>query len=119
MKLIIAGSRDIKDPLAVIERAIAHFGITGVTTVVSGAARGIDQAGEDWARKNGLSIVLFPAQWQTHGKAAGPIRNRKMAEHATALLAIWDGSSRGTKSMIEIATELGLKVWVYRVEAVE
>jgi hypothetical protein len=57
---------------------------------------------------------VFPADWKTHGKAAGPIRNRQMAKNAEALIALWDGNSRGTKNMIETATKLGLKVYVKR-----
>ncbi len=41
----------------------------------------------------------FPPDWEKHGKAAGPIRNKEMAEYADALLLIWDGKSRGSASM--------------------
>jgi hypothetical protein len=53
--------------------------------------------------------------WESFGKAAGPIRNEEMADNAEALLAIWDGSSRGTISMIELARKKGLRVFVYNV----
>lgn len=56
----------------------------------------------------------FPADWNAHGKAAGPIRNQQMAQEADVLIAFWDGKSRGTKDMIEKATRAGLDMHVYR-----
>ena len=72
-----------------------------VTEIVSGAARGVDTLGEMYAEKYGISLKRFPADWNTHKRAAGPIRNAQMAEYGDCLLAFWDGSSKGTKNMIE------------------
>ena len=58
--------------------------------------------------------LLHPADWNRLGRAAGPIRNEEMAEVSDALIAFWDGKSRGTKSMIEIARRKGLQVAVVR-----
>ena len=63
-------------------------------------------------KEKGYQIKRFPADWGKYGKKAGIIRNRAMAEYADALLAYWDGKSSGTRNMIEIARELGLKVGV-------
>jgi hypothetical protein len=80
---------------------------------VSGGAAGVDRHGELWARRHGYRVRVFPADWKAHGKAAGPIRNRQMAEYATHLVAIWDGESRGTASMIREAHRRGLGVHVH------
>jgi hypothetical protein len=61
----------------------------------------VDQIGEDWAREHNIPVKQFLAQWNIHGKSAGPIRNKEMAEYADALIAFWDGQSKGTKNMIE------------------
>lgn len=114
MKTIIAGSRNITDP-AIVEDAIRKSGID-VTEVVSGACRGVDLIGEDWAVCHGLPVQRFPAHWQAHGRAAGPIRNAQMAEYAEALIAVWDGVSRGTKNMIREARKHGLKVYIHSVK---
>lgn len=111
MKVIIAGGRDITDPALVFE-AIRASGFE-IGEVVSGGAKGVDSIGEDWAIANGRPIKWFHADWTKHGRAAGPIRNRQMAEYADALIAVWDGKSRGTKNMIEEATRRGLKVYVH------
>lgn len=82
--------------------------------VISGHASGADALGERYAQKRGLQLETFPAYWKVLGKAAGPIRNAKLAEVADALIAFWDGKSRGTKNMIDTATKRGLKVAVFR-----
>lgn len=112
MRVIIAGGRDFNDYdllLDAIEEA--QFNIE---TVVSGGARGADYLGEQFASDMNLKLNVYNADWEKHGRAAGPIRNRKMAENADGLIAMWDGESRGTKNMIETATKLGLRVYVKR-----
>jgi hypothetical protein len=113
MKTIIAGGRNFHD-YEVVREAINESQIP-ISTVVSGGASGVDTLGERYAEEMNLPLNVYIPDWETHGRAAGPIRNRKMAENAEALIAIWDGQSRGTKNMIETATKLGLLVYVKRV----
>lgn len=64
------------------------------------------------------NFLFFPAKWDTYGKAAGMIRNKEMADYAikdsekAILFAFWDGESRGTKGMIDIAKRCGMEVVV-------
>lgn len=82
--------------------------------IISGHAAGADTLGEHFAGERGLRCDVHPAAWEKYGKAAGYIRNREMAEQADALIAFWDGSSRGTAHMINLAKSKGLKVAVVR-----
>lgn len=110
MKVIIAGSRTIKDA-RLVEDAIRRSGFR-ITEVVSGKEpNGVDKLGEDWADINGIPVKPFPADWDNLGNAAGPIRNGKMAKYADALVCVWDGVSRGSRSMIRLARKAGLKVF--------
>lgn len=109
-KTIIAGSRCISDYNLIIE-AINSSGIF-IDEIVSGGAVGVDQLGEKYAKSNGIDLVIFPANWLGRGKSAGHFRNRKMGDYADALIAIWDGESKGTKGMIEYMQKLGKKVFV-------
>lgn len=109
MKMIIAGGRDFKDL-----RALSRFMETlkrPPSEVVCGMARGADLTGKRWADGRRIPVKEFPARWE-QGKAAGFHRNTRMAEHADALLAFWDGISNGTSHMIEEAERLGLYVKV-------
>lgn len=82
--------------------------------VISGHAAGADTLGERYAQERGLPLDAHPADWKAHGKSAGYVRNKEMAEVADALIAFWDGVSRGTKNMINLAKSKGLKVAIVR-----
>lgn len=99
MKVIIAGSRGVNDYSLVVQ-AVERSGYN-ITEVVSGCATGIDTLGEQWARANNIPIKEMPADWNRHGRSAGPMRNRQMAEYADAAIVVWDGKSRGTRNMVE------------------
>lgn len=112
MKIIIAGSRDIVD-YKIVEDAVRESGwLDGKTEIVSGMARGVDMLAVEYAQANHLPLYRFPAYWNKYGKGAGYVRNREMANFADALVAVWDGKSRGTKMMIETANRIGLLVFV-------
>lgn len=110
MKVIIAGSRHL-DSYEEVEQSIKRSGFT-ITEVCSGGARGVDRQGEIYATKHNISLRSFPAEWNKYRTAAGPIRNRQMAEYADALIALWDGESRGTKNMILEAYSRNLRIYV-------
>ena len=113
MRVIIAGGRDVTDYSYVLDAV--NESKFDITTVVSGGASGVDSLGERYAKENKIKLEIFPADWNKHGKAAGPIRNREMANTADALIAIWDGISRGTKNMIETAQNKKLTVYIKRI----
>lgn len=124
MKVIVAGSRWLRDA-ALVEEAIrrSHF---PVSEVVCGASRkqvrdvlaGIrlpnaDILGALWAIDRGLPVKYFPPDWPRFGDNAGPIRNGEMAAYAEALVLLWDGESKGSKSMHEQGERYGLLEYVF------
>ena len=118
MKVIIAGSRSIKED-SVYGQCGTSWGVLdqlselGFSEIVSGTANGADQLGEKWAKYNSLPVIQFPADWDKHKKSAGYIRNSEMADYADCLIALWDGKSKGTQHMITTAMKKGLKVYVF------
>ena len=118
LRIIVAGSRTFNDYDLLESTLSDYLKENNNVTIISGAAKGADQLGERFARKYRYNLKYFPAQWDMYGKSAGPIRNRKMAEYAAeergVLFAFWDGKSRGTKSMIDLAKKSGLEVHVVR-----
>ena len=110
MKTIIAGSRGINDYRLVCQAIMeSKFNIT---TVLSGTANGVDKLGELWADRHSTPIERYTPDWAKNGRSAGIKRNIEMAQDADALVAIWDGKSKGTQHMIRIAKQMGLKVYV-------
>lgn len=114
MRVIIAGSRD-NTTQHDVDSAAADCP-WDVQEVVSGHARGADIYGEWWAFKNRIKCKKFLPDWDKFGKGAGFRRNEEMADYADALIAVWDGKSKGTKHMIETMEARGKPVFVYKVE---
>jgi len=113
MKLIVAGSRGFDDYQLMV-RSINSFRATHprVTDIVSGTARGADKLGERYAEEHNMNIVSMPADWNTHGRSAGYKRNEEMAKVSDACICFWDGVSRGTSHMIDLAKEYDLDLEV-------
>jgi hypothetical protein len=121
MKVIIAGGRNYIYQRGDIERLDLVKKKLGITEVVSGAcgakrlkdeARGADGLGEYWARTWLLPVKRFYADWDKHGRAAGPIRNREMARYVAesgGAVLLFPGGA-GTEDMAEAAREFGLRV---------
>jgi len=95
--------------LNIISACIESFGVAP-TEILSGRAIGVDEVGELWAMRHRVPLRLFPADWHSHGKAAGPIRNQQMSKNADALVLIWDGNSRGSTNMKQIAQAAKLAI---------
>lgn len=113
MKIIIAGSRDMKPSFAIekqIDKIISSLGSKIV--IISGTARGSDHYGEEYAYKRKYEIEKYPANWEEYGKSAGYIRNNEMALIADMAIVIWDGKSKGSKHMIEAMKKLDKRVEV-------
>lgn len=116
MKVIIAGSRDNIEYQDVLSAMGECPWSSEITEVVSGKARGVDTLGEQWAIENNISIKEFPADWKKFGRSAGIKRNEQMGDYADALVAVWDGESKGTRHMIDYSKNKGLKVFVYNLK---
>lgn len=110
MKVIIAGGRDFSDYETLSSNCDRILQNVKKVEIISGRCSGADELGERYARERGYKIKLFPAQWGTLGRKAGPIRNKQMAEYSDALIAFWDGESKGTGGMIGLAEENGLQI---------
>ena len=128
MRVIIAGSRSIipeTNNVARRNRYIARaretvfkicdgarkLAVTDFSEVVSGTCRGVDKLGETWAKLEGIKVTPFPADWKKYGSSAGPKRNEKMALYADALILIWDGKSKGSGHMKDLAEKHGLAIF--------
>lgn len=112
MKLIIAGGRDINLAIKAIGQLLKKFNLNP-TEIVCGEAAGVDLSGKNYAIEHNIVVVSFPANWKDYGRSAGPIRNKAMADYADALLAVWDGESRGTKNMIDTMRFLNKEVFIW------
>lgn len=100
--IVIAGSRNISNASDAVAGAFfrSPWGNRRLVKIISGGGGNIDMAAEQFALKMKFPFQEFPADWDKHGKAAGPIRNRQMAAAADVGIVVWDGDSRGTLNMM-------------------
>ena len=109
MKVALVGSRDIPvNPHAAAHIIRALF--PNCTEIVSGGCnQGADSQAHLVAALMGVEYKEFKADWDKHGRAAGPIRNKEIVKYSDGVVAYWDGKSRGTKSTIDFAR--ARKIW--------
>ena len=107
-KVIIAGTRTFSDYSLLKDGCNHYLKNKSEITVVCGMAKGADLLGKRYAQENNFPCTEFPANWEKYGRGAGYIRNEEMAKNADALIAFWDGKSKGTGHMINLAEKYGL-----------
>lgn len=116
MRVLICGSRTWDDPLPISWVIRALKGGSRPSVIISGGARGADTLAARSARRQGVELVEFPANWDTHGKAAGPIRNQQMLDEGRpdVVWAFTDDivNSKGTADMVRRARKAGIPVYV-------
>lgn len=111
-KLAIVGSRDYPrlDLVTHYVQQVLHPGVI----IVSGGARGVDSVAAQaaWGRRPPLLVEEYEAEWNLYGHEAGFIRNTIIVDKANAVVAYWDGESRGTLDTIQKARAAGKLAWV-------
>ena len=90
-------------------------------TIVSGGAKGADTLAEEYAAANGYECMVFKANWQQHGRAAGIFRNEEMHRYISQFEkrgcgAVGDGQSRGTYSNFELAKKYNNPLRIIRID---
>ena len=117
-KIIVAGSRNFQDEgllFNALDKIISEIDDNNIE-IVHGNCRGADLIGEKYALANDLKVIAFPAYWELFGKKAGVLRNEEMAKYASKnngiLVAFPIGESKGTRNMIKLAKQYGLKTYI-------
>lgn len=95
MKLLIVGSRSIKD------FDLSPYVPAEVDTVISGGAGGVDSLAEKYADDRRISKYIIRPRYDLYGRAAPIKRNEEMVDMADAVLIVWDGVSKGTASTLK------------------
>lgn len=111
MKVAIVGSRDFPY-LHMVRYYVSN--LPRDTVVISGGARGVDQAAVEAAKIAKLETLVFMADWTT-GRGAGYARNVLLVKHADKIVAFWDGKSKGTKHTIDLAKKAGKPIEIHQV----
>ena len=118
LKIAVVGSRSCTDEMLVFEylciicRPWEKKEDVYDVEIVSGGAKGPDSFAERFALVSRIPTKIFPPDWDTHGKAAGFIRNKQIVDYSDMVIAFWDQKSKGTKHTIDLALKAGKSVWI-------
>ena len=113
MRIVCTGSRGWTDE-ATIQRRFRALSKGRGTHIIVGEARGADEMVALEALRRGFTLSVATADWERHGKRAGPIRNRQMLDLKPDLvLAFQRGDSPGTKDTINEARRRGLPLEIH------
>jgi len=86
----------------------------GTTEIVSGGARGIDTCAREYALSHNLKLTEFLPEYEKYGRGAPLRRNLLIIDYADLVLAFWDGTSRGTKYVIENCKKQGKPLKIFK-----
>lgn len=111
MRVLVCGGRDYAHWLRVLVALDKLHATKGITCVIHGAARGADALAGRWAEERGVPCESYPADWSTHGKRAGFLRNAQMLEQGKPDGVVAFPGGRGTEDMVRQSERAGLKVW--------
>lgn len=78
--------------------------------VITGGSNGVDTIADEWAVLNYCETVVYPADWRTYGRAAGPRRNQQMLDEGRPDLVVAFPGGTGTADMVERAERAGVPV---------
>jgi predicted Rossmann fold nucleotide-binding protein DprA/Smf involved in DNA uptake len=114
VKLAIIGSRSFNN-VELFGKTLEPY-VDKISLVISGGAKGADSLAEEWAGFNGINTEIYLPDWDKHGKRAGFIRNIEIIGACDAVIAFWDGESKGTAHSIQLAKETGKPVKIVRID---
>lgn len=115
MRVAVVGSRNFPRPDLVREFIQKLAARDPQVIIVSGGAKGVDSWAAVAAQEAGLGVVVYPADWATHGKTAGFLRNTTIVENSDRCVAFWDGRSHGTQDTVSKFKKAGKPVQVVTV----
>lgn len=113
MILAISGYRYFYD-YEIFEREVLNLQAE-IDKVRVGDASGTDNLAHIFCRKHEIEIRIFKAKWNKYGKAAGPIRNRRLIKKSDHLIAFLSKHSKGTKDSIKYAKSLNIPVTIIHI----
>lgn len=110
IRVLVCGGRRYNDPLTLGSWLGGIHKQRGISMIIQGGAEGADRLARLWAQFADVPLRTFHAAWDTHGKAAGPIRNRTMIQEGKPDLVVAFPGSNGTANMVAWARQAGVEV---------
>ena len=113
MRVLVCGGRSFNDALTLGSwLGGIHKNNGPITLLIEGGASGADYMARRFAEWRGIPVKTFPADWDSHGRAAGPIRNKQMLDEGKPDLVVAFDGGIGTANMVSQARAAGVRVLI-------
>lgn len=110
-RVLVCGGRDYSDTAHVNGVLDSIHGDSPISCIIAGGASGADELAFRWAERRDIcEIRIFKADWDAHGKAAGPLRNQRMIDEGRPDLVVAFPGGRGTADMVRRAKAAGIRL---------
>lgn len=118
MRVIVAGGRGFSHIGVLFQKLDELHEQSPITIIIHGGARGADAMAGKWCEDRlGVAPIVFPAKWNTHKIAAGPIRNQQMIDEGMPDLVVLFPGGNGTRDMERRAKSAGIPTIRYEMAA--
>ena len=116
MKIAVVGSRSFKGERA-YDAMCSILGVCDFDEVISGGASGTDRLAERYSQEHDIPLHVFPAEWDKfQGNSAAYERNKLIVAEADAVIAFWDGKSKGTFMTMKLARDARKTLMIVRTD---
>lgn len=115
MRILVCGGRDFADRDLVfqtLDAVVRKYGTAKLGIIHGACPTGADKYAEEWAKSREVAYIGVPARWKVEGKAAGPIRNKRMRDTTSPDQCIAFKGGAGTRGMIDLMREVGIEPWL-------
>jgi hypothetical protein len=99
-RVLVCGGRDFTDKVFLVRALDLLHGLKAFTLLIHGGAKGADWMAGKWAEWRKVPVREFAADWDSHGSAAGPLRNTAMLREGAPDLVVAFPGGRGTADMV-------------------
>lgn len=110
MRVLVCGGRDFNDALTLGSWLGGIHKQHGISLLIEGGARGADFMARKFAEWQGIPTKTFEADWEGDGRAAGPLRNKRMLDEGKPDLVVAFDGGKGTANMVKQARLAGVRV---------
>lgn len=114
MRVLVCGGRDFTDRDWLFTELDSMHQTDPISVIIEGRAAGADTLACMWAVARRVSYEHYPADWKTHGRAAGPLRNAKMLSAGRPDLVLAFPGGSGTANMVKQARASGVNTKLVR-----
>ena len=118
MRVFVSGSRGLTKVHSILDRELKELPVDPTLIIHGGCKNSADEVAQEWAHFHNIPTEIHIPDWDTYGKAAGPMRNKAMIERCDYAIVFWDGESKGAGGVIWMLEKTRIPHSIYNYKGV-